>query len=122
MQINVIIELLHVKCQLEIITGKKGDTHLVLTLRTRMHSSRMCTARSSSRPGGGVGVGGLHQAHPPGADPPEQTPPRSRHPPTPPPLTESQTPVKILPCPNFVAGGKKMAGRNALFGIVFNQF
>ena len=29
-----------------------------------MHSSRMCTARSSSRPGG------LHQASPPGPDPP----------------------------------------------------
>ena len=79
-----------------------------------MHSSRMRTARSSSRPGGG-----LHQA-PPGtrhleADPPEQTSPgpgtpRTRHLPreqTPleqaPPsleqapllLTESQTPVKI---------------------------
>ena len=25
---------------------------------------------------------------------------------TPPPWTESQTPVKTLPCPNFVAGGK----------------
>ena len=33
----------------------------------------MHTARSSGRPGR---VGGLHQAHPPGADtPPEQTPP-----------------------------------------------
>ena len=25
-----------------------------------------------------------------------------------PPWTESQTPVKILPCPNFVAGGKNV--------------
>ena len=109
MQINVIIELLHVKCQLEIITGKKGDTHLVLTLRTRMHSSRMRTARSSSHPGGAVGVGGS----PPGTPPPRSRPPS-------PLLTESQTPVKILLCPNFVAGGKQMAGRNALFGTVFN--
>ena len=83
------------------------------TRPTRMHSSRMRTARSSSHPGGG-----LHQAHPP----PEQTPlhpgavplgadtPPSRHPPGPdhpPPLTESQMPVKILPCPNFVVGGNK---------------
>ena len=37
-----------------------------------MHSSRMRTARSSSRPGG------LHQAPPPGPDPP-----LSRHPPGP---------------------------------------
>ena len=44
--------------------------------------------------------GGLHQA-PPGPG----TPPGSR----PPSLwTESQTPVKISPCPNFVAGGNKL--------------
>ena len=44
------------------------DTNL---FETRMHSSRMPTARSSSR------LGGLHQAHtPPGADTPG-----SRHPP-----------------------------------------
>ena len=44
-------------------------------LQTRMHSSRMRTARSSSRPGG------LHQA-PPGPDPPGPgTPPGTRHPP-----------------------------------------
>ena len=86
----------------------------------------MRTARSSSRPGGSPPA-------PPGADtslpdqtPWEQTPPGSRYPPpradtpweqtppradtpkeqTPPLLTESQTPMKILPCPNFVAGGK----------------
>ena len=41
---------------------------------------------------------------PPAPPPQEQTPPGRRHPS--PLLTESQTPVKTLPCPNFVAGGK----------------
>ena len=99
-----------------VIANNKQSLQLkiqVFSLTTRMHSSRMHTARSSSHPGGL-----LHQ-DPPGADtpPPEQTPPRSRHPPeqTPPPsrhpprsrhpppsqeqtlslLTESQMPVKI---------------------------
>ena len=64
-----------------------------------MHSSRMRTARSSGRLGGG-----LHHA-PPRADPPwEQNPPGAGTPPgaDPPPeqappslWTESQTPVKI---------------------------
>ena len=58
----------------------------------------MRTARSSSRPGG------LHWAPPQDATPQEQTPPG----PGPSPVwTESQTPVKTLPCPNFVAGGNK---------------
>ena len=59
---------------------------------TRMHSSRMHTARSSSRPGGS----------PPGISPPGEDTPL---------LTESQTPVKILPCLNFVAGGDKYSLR-----------
>ena len=43
--------------------------------------------------------------HPPGADTPrDQAPPREQ---TPTLLTESQTPVKTLPCPNFVAGSNK---------------
>ena len=72
---------------------------------------------------------------PPGADPPgpgppqEQTPPRDQAPPpetcckacwditcnacwdSTPLWTESQTPVKTLPCPNFVAGGNKAVQR-----------
>ena len=50
---------------------------------TRMHSSRMRTVRSSSRPG----EGGLHQAPlwtrhtPSGSDPPRTRHPRDRHPP-----------------------------------------
>ena len=87
----------------------------------------MRTARSSGRPGG------VSTRHPPGADPPQdqappgpgppwdQAPPGTRNPPweqtplgpgtpsldqAPPLLTESQMPVKTLPCPNFVAGGK----------------
>ena len=51
----------------------------------------MRTARSSGRP---VGGGGCFSTSPPG--------------PGTPPLTESQTPVKTLPCPNFVEGGKKV--------------
>ena len=113
---------------------------ITIILKTRMHSSRMRTARSGGRPGGD-----LHQAHPsphptprsryppsrsrpppqsrppaapscqeqtPPTTPPDQTPPGADTLPPPrqhtPPcylLTESQTPVKILPCPNFVAGG-----------------
>ena len=54
---------------------KTRNYYLVLGM-TRMHSSRMRTARSSIR------RGGLHQAHPPEADTPlgADTPP-SRHPP-----------------------------------------
>ena len=64
--------------------------------KTRIHSSNMRTARSSSCPGGC-----LHQAHPP-----EEAPPGRKHHPggSTPLLTESQIPVKILPCPTFVAG------------------
>ena len=79
-----------------------------------MHSSRMRTARSSSRPGGGVLHQALRSRHtppkeeaPPGADPPGSRLPLEEAPP--PLLTESQTPVKIVPCPNFVAGGNKLA-------------
>ena len=101
---------------------------------TRMHSSRMRTAHSSSRPVG-EGVSTRHitprrrhphpreeaplreEAHPPGADPRKEAPPTSpwmeappgrKHPPL---LTESQTPVKILPSPNFVAGGNEECNR-----------
>ena len=58
----------------------------------------------------------------------EQAPPQiwSRHPPrkfgagTPPPLlTESQTRVKILPWPNFVAAGKKMAAKGTRIDFMF---
>ena len=46
------------------------------SFQTRMHSSRMRTARSSSHPGGVPGPGGS----PPGTPPPEQ-PPRTSTPP-----------------------------------------
>ena len=84
-----------------------------------MHSSRMRTARSSSRRGRG-----LYQAPPPppeqapppreqappGPDPPmswHPLPPGSRHPPGPDPLDQASplvdrhTPVNILPCPKL---------------------
>ena len=76
---------------------------------TRMHSSRMCTTRSSSRP---QGFSTRHS--------PQSRPPGSRHPPqeqaaphplgagtfseqahTPPLWTEWQTGAKILPCPKL---------------------
>ena len=47
--------------------------------KTRMHSSRMRTARSSSRPGGGSPPGPREQTHPR-----EQTPPSPRDQPLPP--------------------------------------
>ena len=54
-----------------------------------MHSSRMCTACSSSQVPGGNPLGAdtpqeqtPHTRHPPGSRPsPDQAPPRSRHPP-----------------------------------------
>ena len=64
---------------------------------TRMHSSRMHTTRSSNRPWGGLQQP-LRRRHPLGGS----TSPEGSSPPL---LTESQMPVKILPCPNFVAGG-----------------
>ena len=54
--------------------------------KTRMHSSRMRTARSSSRQGGG--------GFPPGT-------PGTRPPRTSPPLVDRHTPVNILPCPKL---------------------
>ena len=132
-------------------------------INTRMHSSRMRTARSSSRLGGGgvstrpllwpSGVvafcygllappqktivegclqseGHNRRPHPPGADPPDQAPPwrPARHagippamhagivPPLPP-LSESQMPVKTLPCPNFVAGGNEINERSQITSL-----
>ena len=104
---------------------KQTLTDTKLAIKTRMHSSRMRTARSSSH------LGGVSTRHPPGTRPPcnqtappEQapqdqeplgpgTPPRIRHPPGTrppgagppgtrhPPWTEWQTGVKILPCPKL---------------------
>ena len=91
-----------------------------------MNSSRMRTACSSGHPGGSP-PGTRRSRHPPEQSPQgpgtpqEQTPFFSRNPPgtrhpqgqVPPGtkhplLTQSQTPVKTLPCPNFVAGGKSL--------------
>ena len=66
----------------------------------------MRTARSSGRPGGG----GSPPAPPGTRHPAKEQTPGPGTPPGPgnPPLwTESQTPVKTLPCLNFVAGGNK---------------
>ena len=49
------------------------------------------------------GGDGLHQAPPPEETPRDQAPPSGADPPL---WTESQMPVKTLPCPNFVVGGK----------------
>ena len=79
---------------------------LVINL-TRMHSSRMRTGRSltvcrSLLPGGGLLLGGLLLGGSAwgGGYP-------SMHWGRPPLWTESQTPVKTLPWPNFVAAGNK---------------
>ena len=56
-----------------------------------MHSSRMRTARSSSRPGG------LHQAPPGSRLPPDQAPPWDQAPPP----VDRHTPVNILLCPKL---------------------
>ena len=63
-----------------------------------MHSSRMRTGRSSLFRRGvpGPGGGSARYTSPPGPD--------QVHPPL---LTESQTPVKTLPWPNFVAAGNE---------------
>ena len=100
--ISSIVVLIKPRCWLIKITQySEGKTD-----PTRMHSSRMRTAHSSSRPGGS----------PPGTPPGADLPGGGTHPPTqdqispwnrPPLLTESQTPVKILPCPNFIAGRNK---------------
>ena len=58
----------------------------IISPQTRMHSSRMRTARSSSRPRG------VSTRHPPGT-----RPPRSRHP-------QDQTPHPLGPDPPFGAG------------------
>ena len=109
--------------------------------KTRMHSSRMRSARSSGRPGGSPPGTPPDQAlprtrHPPGADlPPEPgtlpgadppqpgTPSDQAHPPKadppdqatprsrPPPVNRITDACKTLPCPNFVAGGNN---RNSL--------
>ena len=80
-------------------------------VQTRMHSSRMRTARSSGRLGGACFGGsppGTPQARPPpgtGTPPPhnweqaplrDQAPPGTRHPPV-----DRHTPVNILPCPKL---------------------
>ena len=55
----------------------KSESNItIFQIKTRMHSSRMCTARNSSRPGGD-----LHQAPPRDQAPPNQAPrDQARHP------------------------------------------
>ena len=61
------------------------------TFLTKMHSSGMRTARSSSRPGGFPSGTPPRPCTPPGAGTP-----RTRHPPV-----DRHTPVNILPCPKL---------------------
>ena len=119
-------------------TGAKipFDVISVTTDPTRMHSSRMRTARSSSRLLGGGGSASVHArihppglgldttplgpgpGHPPGCGPEDlppgvglEAPPPDKQPPpglgldTPREQNSLHTLLKILPCPNFVAGG-----------------
>ena len=71
------------------------------TLITRMHSSRMRTGRSLTVCGRLLGGGGFCSRGGEGSGIPACTEAD-----TPPLWTESQTPVKTLPWPNFVAAGK----------------
>ena len=77
---------------------------------TRMHSSRMHTACSSSRPGGLYQAPPRDQA-PPGADPPDQAPPREQTPlprdqATPPPVNRMTDRCKNITFPHTsFAGG-----------------
>ena len=93
--------------------------------KTRMHSSRMCTARLSPYRGEGLPNRDPPDRDPLDGDPPRQRPPRQR-----PPWTETpsghvtcgacwdrdppyeqndwQTGIKTLPCCNFVAGGNRI--------------
>ena len=78
---------------------------------TRMHSSRMRTACSSSRPGGG----GLHQApsrtrHPLGADPPDQAPPLGADPPGTRPPSGPGTPLGADPPDQAPPGSRHPPG------------
>ena len=100
------------KCKQDLFTpsGNGSESEKVQSTskndKTRMHSSRMCTAHSSSR-------GGSPPGTPPGADPPwSRHPPGSRHPRTRHPLgagtpwtrhppVDRHTPVNILPCPKL---------------------
>ena len=71
------------------------------TITTRMHSSRMRTARSSGRPGG------LHQAPPRDQAPPPSRPPGTRH--TPPPVNRMTNRCKNITLPQTsFAGGNKL--------------
>ena len=82
-----------------VIAGVNGTRPRIIT---RMHSSRMRTARSSSRRRGVVST-----RHPPDQTPPEQTPPRSRPPydQAPPPCRQKHTCKHItLPQTSFAAG------------------
>ena len=89
-----------------IVTSGQGSYHGTSSFKkkTRMHSSRMRTGRSLTicwkllSGGGGVcSRGGLF---------PGEYIPACTEADTPPPV-DRQTPVKILPWPNFVAAGKK---------------
>ena len=63
----------------------------------RMHSSRMRTARSSSRPAPPPPEQALLDQAPPW----EQAPPQTRRPPEQTPPVDRHTPVNILPCPKL---------------------
>ena len=93
--------VLHVKCEIE----RKRRNYFTTTTRngkahsTRMHSSRMRTARSSSRPGG------VSTRHPPGSRPhPEQA--------CPPPVNRMTDRCKniTLPQTSFAGGNNREMG------------
>ena len=79
------------------------------SLETRMHSSGMRTARSSSRPGVSTRHPPEQVPTPPDQAPPHQAPPRTRHPPGggTPPCGQTHTCKHItLPQTSFAGGNK----------------
>ena len=80
-----------------------------MVIKNRNHLKQECIPVRCVPPAAVAVPGGFPPGTPPEQNPPGSDPPGA-HPPgpgTPPLWTESQTPVKTLPCPNFVAGGKK---------------
>ena len=80
-------------CQDSAKIGHPGFLSILTTNSTRIHSSRMRTARSSGRPGR---VGGSPPGTPPGSRHPlKQTPPGTRHPSPPGPGIKPDTPINV---------------------------
>ena len=89
------------------------EIHLKIISTTKMHSSRMRTACSSSRPGGGVGGS-------PTGTPQEEASPKRKHPPprgSTPPLVNRMT----NRCKNITLAKTSFADGNEKFSLLKND-